>query len=104
MDKRNTSQDPDYVGPTGHEKKFHKTHFGVLRTLKKSRNSRAIWVRTGIGKYRLARNNEKQNEEKNADEKNDALRKRDGWHDENHAEAKRQRQIKKKEVNNESRI
>jgi hypothetical protein len=23
----NTSQDPEYVGPTGHEKKFHKTHF-----------------------------------------------------------------------------
>ncbi len=29
--KRNTSQDPDYVGPTGHEKKFHKTHFGVQK-------------------------------------------------------------------------
>ena len=28
---RNTSQDPDYYGPTGHEKKFHKTHFGVVK-------------------------------------------------------------------------
>jgi len=27
----NTSQDPDYVGPTGHEKKFHKTHFEVVK-------------------------------------------------------------------------
>lgn len=27
----NTSQDPDYVGPVGHEKKFHKTHFGVVK-------------------------------------------------------------------------
>lgn len=30
MNNRNTSQDPDYVGPVGHEKKFHKTHFPVL--------------------------------------------------------------------------
>lgn len=28
---RNTSQDPDYYGPTGHEKKFHQTHFGVIK-------------------------------------------------------------------------
>lgn len=28
---RNTSQDPDYEGPVGHEKKFHKTHFGVVK-------------------------------------------------------------------------
>jgi hypothetical protein len=27
----NTSQDPEYVGPTHHEKKFHKTHFQVSR-------------------------------------------------------------------------
>jgi hypothetical protein len=25
----NTSQDPDYYGPTGHEKKFHQDHFHV---------------------------------------------------------------------------
>lgn len=29
MEGRNTSQDPDYVGPVGHEKKLHKTHFGA---------------------------------------------------------------------------
>lgn len=28
MNNRNTSQDPEYEGPTFHEKKFHKTHFG----------------------------------------------------------------------------
>ncbi|TXI13047.1 MAG: hypothetical protein E6Q68_02405 [Polynucleobacter sp.] len=28
---KNTSQDPDYYGPTGHEKKFHQTHFGVVK-------------------------------------------------------------------------
>lgn len=27
----NTSQDPDFYGPTGHEKRFHKTHFGVVK-------------------------------------------------------------------------
>lgn len=31
MPPRNTSQDPDYVGPVGHEKKFHQTHFGVVK-------------------------------------------------------------------------
>lgn len=29
---RNTSQDPDYVGPVGHEKKFHKDHFQGVDT------------------------------------------------------------------------
>lgn len=27
----NTSQDPDYYGPTGHEKRLHKTHFEVVK-------------------------------------------------------------------------
>jgi hypothetical protein len=52
---RNTSQDPDYVGPTGHEKKVYKTHFGVIRTLKKSKKSKNKWVKIGVGKYRLVR-------------------------------------------------
>lgn len=55
---RNTSQDPEYVGPTGHEKKFHKTHFGVIRTLKKSK-SKNKWVKIGVGKYRLENKNGK---------------------------------------------
>lgn len=49
---RNTSQDPNYVGPTGHEKKFHKTHFQVIRTLKKSKNSKK-WIKIGVGRYVL---------------------------------------------------
>jgi hypothetical protein len=56
----NTSQDPDYFGPTGHEKKFHKTHFGVVRTLRKSKNDHR-WEKVGVGKYRLIRK-EKQDE------------------------------------------
>ena len=27
INPNNTSQDPEYVGPTFHEKKFHQTHF-----------------------------------------------------------------------------
>lgn len=58
----NTSQDPDYEGPTGHEKKVHKTHFGVLRTLKKSNSeSKYEWVKVSVGKYKLVRK-EKNNE------------------------------------------
>lgn len=35
----NTSQDPEYVGPTFHEKKFHKTHFQVMhRKLRRLQN------------------------------------------------------------------
>lgn len=33
----NTSQDPEYEGPTFHEKKMHKTHFHVLHTSLKRR-------------------------------------------------------------------
>ena len=31
MSNINTSQDPEYYGPTGHEKKFHKTHFSAIK-------------------------------------------------------------------------
>lgn len=52
MSSRNTSQDPDFYGPTGHEKRFYKTHFGVVRTLKKSRKeSEYEWVKIGVGKF-----------------------------------------------------
>lgn len=43
---RNTSQDPDYVGPVGHEKKVHKTHFGVLKT---SGGNQRVKVETADG-------------------------------------------------------
>ena len=50
----NTSQDPDYVGPTGFEKKFHKTHFQGLdvpwnRTpIARDPN----YIRVGPGRYK----------------------------------------------------
>lgn len=48
----NTSQDPEYVGATGFEKKFHKTHFEVVRTLKKTKSrSNYEWVKVAVGKY-----------------------------------------------------
>lgn len=51
---RNTSQDPDYEGLPGHEKKFHKTHFGVLRTLKNRipPEDDPEWVYIGVGRWR----------------------------------------------------
>lgn len=49
----NTSQDPEYVGPTGHEKKFHKTHFGGMKKFWKSGKSKNEWVRVAPGKYIL---------------------------------------------------
>jgi len=46
MNNRNTSQDPEYVGPTFHEKKFHKTHFGVV---KEHGGNERVKVRTSDG-------------------------------------------------------
>ncbi len=64
MSKMNTSQDPEYYGPTGHEKKFHKTHFGVVRTLRKSKKkSKYIWVKDGVGKFRRVNRLEWEKEE-----------------------------------------
>ena len=52
----NTSQDPEYVGPTGHVKKFHKTHFEVVRTLKKSKEPpKYEWVRIAPGRYKAVK-------------------------------------------------
>ena len=49
----NTSQDPDYEGPVGHEKKFHKTHFGVIRTLKgTSVQDDPDWEQIAPGRWR----------------------------------------------------
>jgi len=53
MNNINTSQDPDYVGPTGHEKKFHKTHFHVpAMKLRATRDNGYMWVRVGEGKWK----------------------------------------------------
>jgi len=42
----NTSQDPDYFGPVGHEKKFHQTHFGAV---KEFRGNERVKVKTSDG-------------------------------------------------------
>jgi hypothetical protein len=62
---KNTSQVDDYVGPVGHEKKFHQTHFGVVRTLKKSKKpSKYVWVKNGVGKFiRVKREEQENNDE-----------------------------------------
>jgi hypothetical protein len=54
---KNTSQDPEYVGAVGHEKKFHQTHFGVTRTLRKTKKEGKLfrWVLVAPGKYKLVK-------------------------------------------------
>jgi hypothetical protein len=53
MPGTNSSQDPDYEGPVGHEKKTHKTHFGVVRTLKGTRvQDDPNWYEYAPGKWR----------------------------------------------------
>jgi hypothetical protein len=43
----------DYVGPPGHEKKFHKTHFQATQTLKlrTTRPSKYEWVEIAPGRF-----------------------------------------------------
>ena len=52
MNRRNTSQDPEYEGPVYHEKKFHKTHFESLGLRKKmydfSKDPDYYQVRPGV--------------------------------------------------------
>ena len=72
----NTSQDPEYYGPTGHEKKFHKTHFHVnvklkLRTTRDNGSACAClccrqadryeWVRVGVGRYKRVKKDDRLN-------------------------------------------
>lgn len=48
----NKSQDPDYVGEVGHEKKFHQTHFPALKKkLRKTKDNGYEWVRIAPGKF-----------------------------------------------------
>jgi hypothetical protein len=58
MEQINTSQDPDYVGQTGHEKKLHKTHFGVVRTLGKRTRVQddPTWYEYAPGRWRRRNN------------------------------------------------
>jgi len=54
MSGGNSSQDPDYEGPVGHEKKVYQTHFGVIRTLKKRTpvSQDPNWYEYAPGKWR----------------------------------------------------
>jgi hypothetical protein len=62
---RNTSQDPEYVGPTGHEKKFHKTHFGVVRTLRKGKKDFGYaWIQVAPGRFKRVRKDAGQDTQK----------------------------------------
>ena len=50
---KNTSQDPDYEGPAGHEKKFYKTHFGVIGLSKRVHpKDDPNWEYVGGGRWR----------------------------------------------------
>ena len=43
----------DYVGPVGHEKKFHKTHFGAPgKKLKTTKDNGYHWIQVAPGKYK----------------------------------------------------
>jgi hypothetical protein len=42
----------DYVGPPGHEKKFHKTHFPAPgRKFKTTKDNGYEWVQIRVGRY-----------------------------------------------------
>lgn len=53
MSGTNSSQDPDYVGPVGYEKKTHQTHFQVTKDFRfdAGNDSEYHWVRTAPGRY-----------------------------------------------------
>jgi len=60
----NTSQDPDYYGPTGHEKKFHKTHFGGMEARWKRRKLKddPDWEYVGAGRWKYKKKRETRRE------------------------------------------
>lgn len=48
----NTSQVAGYEGPTGREKKVHKTHFGVSRKRRVHPKNDPNWVMVGEGRWK----------------------------------------------------
>jgi hypothetical protein len=42
----------EFVGVAGHEKRIHKTHFTIERTLKKAKGGKLEWVEVSPGRYR----------------------------------------------------
>lgn len=61
---RNTSQDPEYEGLPYHEKKVHKTHFGVIRQSKKRKHPKddPNWEYVGVGRWRMKNKKEIKND------------------------------------------
>lgn len=55
----NTSQDPEFEGPTHHEKRVHQNHFQVNKKLRKTKESNYKWVEVGPGKYKLVKKEQK---------------------------------------------
>ena len=53
------TQNTGYEGKVGHEKRFHKTHFSAIDKKLKSRK-KAVWIKIGIGRYKLVRSNNEQ--------------------------------------------
>jgi len=49
---RNSSQDPDYVGPVGHEKKFYQTHFQGVNENPTHPADDPAWVYLGVGRWK----------------------------------------------------
>lgn len=53
MPEINSSQDPEYEGPVYHEKKFHKTHFGVNKRWRGLHpRYDPEWEEIGVGRWR----------------------------------------------------
>lgn len=61
---KNTSQDPEYEGLPYKEKKFHKTHFGIIRSIgkKKPIDQDPNWIRVAPGRYRWVGKKENKND------------------------------------------
>lgn len=51
------SRPDEYVGPVGHEKKLHKTHFrpAEIRLRKTKKKEKMRWVQTAPGRFKLVR-------------------------------------------------
>lgn len=43
----------EYIGPVGHEKKLHKTHFQIKNKKKLKGENKAVWVEYAPGRFKL---------------------------------------------------
>ena len=64
---RNSSQDPDYVGPVGHEKKFHQTHFQGVNENPTHPKDDPNWKYVGGGRWKRVNHAIQKQETKNMD-------------------------------------